>query len=402
MQDIFIFDAIRTPRAKGDVQGSLYEVKPVDLFTVLLKAILSRNAISSSIVDDLIVGCVTPVGEQGGNIAKAALQNCDWDYRTGGTQINRFCSSGLDAVCISASKIASNWENVNLAGGIECMSRIVAGIDGGALLYDPSIISNSGYMPQGVAADLIATLYNFNQTMLNDYAHKSHLKAIEATKKKTFENSIIPITNTIGLSILNEDELINHDIDVEALNDLEPQWKSIGEMGFDDIAIRKYPSISKISHLHTKGNAAPCADGAALLLLGNEFSINQFHLAPKARIIAFATISTEPTLCFDGATAAALKVLNIAKLNPSQIDLWEVNEPFAAVALKFIQDLKIDSAKVNINGGAIAYGHPLGATGAILVGSMIDALRNEHLKTGLIAVAAPGGMGTAMIIELLK
>lgn len=399
MSEAYIFDALRTPRGKGKSSGALYEVKPIDLLATALTALKDRNQIPTQEVDDVLIGCVTPIDDQGYNIAKAGLLHARWAESVGGMQINRYCASGLEAVNLAASKVRSGWESLIVAGGIESMSRVPIGSDGGALMYDPELINGVKFVPQGIAADLIATIEGFDRASLDQYALSSHERAAKAWDAGYFEKAIIPIFDRNGLPLLQEDEHIRRDTDLEALAQLSPSFAEMGEYGFDALAKQAFPMVSQVHHVHTAGNSCGIVDGAALLLVGNEQKGQSLELKPRARIVAATSISVNPTIMLTGATPASEKVLRLAGMKKSDIDLWECNEAFASVVLKYQRDLDIDPDKLNVNGGAIAMGHPLGATGAMLLGTLLDELERRDLQTGLVSLCVGGGMGVATIIE---
>jgi acetyl-CoA C-acetyltransferase len=399
MNEVFIFDTLRTPRAKGREKGSLYEVKPVHLLEVALRALQNRQKFPSHEIDDVIIGCVTPVGDQGFNIARTALLEAGMEAANGGMQINRYCTSGLEAVNLAAAKIAAGWESLCIAGGTESMSRIPMGSDGGPLLNDPGVFMTQNYLPQGVAADLIATMEGFTRTELDSYAVRSHHRAAQAVAEGYFSKSIIPILDASGLEILTQDELIRADTALEKLALLQPAFAQLGEQGFGAMALHRYPEVEKVTYLHTAGNSSGLADGAALVLLGSQEKGKELGLKARARIVGCATASVDHTIMLTGPQAATRRVLKQSKLRVSDIDLWECNEAFASVALKFQRDLDIPDNSYNVNGGAIALGHPLGATGAMLLGTLLDELERRNLKTGLVTLCAGAGLGVATIIE---
>lgn len=399
MSEAYIFDALRTPRGKGKSSGALYEVKPIDLLATALTALKERNQIPTQEVDDVLIGCVTPIDDQGYNIAKAGLLHARWAESVGGMQINRYCASGLEAVNLAASKVRSGWESLIVAGGIESMSRVPIGSDGGALMYDPELINGVKFVPQGIAADLIATIEGFDRESLDQYALSSHQRAAAAWDAGYFQNAIIPIFDRNGLPLLREDEHIRRDTDLEALAQLSPSFAEMGEYGFDALAKQAFPMVSQMQHVHTAGNSCGIVDGAALLLVGSEQKGQVLELKPRARIVAATSISVNPTIMLTGATPASEKVLRLAGMKKSDIDLWECNEAFASVVLKYQRDLDIDPDKLNVNGGAIAMGHPLGATGAMLLGTLLDELERRDLQRGLVSLCVGGGMGVATIIE---
>ncbi len=397
--DAYIFDAIRTPRGKGKANGLLNEVKPIELVTTLLKALQQRNHLDTSQVDDVVLGCVTPIGDQGGNIARAAVLYADWDTDVTGMQLNRFCSSGLEAVNIAAMKIRSGWENLVVAGGVESLSRVLMGSDGGALAYDPKVSGKVKFVPQGIGADLIATIESFSRQDVDSLALRSQQKAAFARENGYFK-SIIPIKDQNGLGILAQDEFIRPETTLEGLAALKPAFAQIGALGFDDMALQKYIEVESIEHVHTAGNSSGIVDGAALVLVGSREKGMELGLKPRARVVSAALVGSEPTIMLTGPGPATRKALKMAGMEIADIDLFEVNEAFAAVVLRFMRDVGLDSMeKINVNGGAIALGHPLGATGAILLGTALDELERRDKQTALITLCIGGGMGIATIIE---
>jgi acetyl-CoA C-acetyltransferase len=399
MKEAFIFEALRTPRGKGKPDGALHQVRSVELLALVLQDLQKRLDLDTSQVDDGIFGCVTPIDDQGGNIAKTALLFANWHHRVGGVQINRYCCSGLDAVNLATMKILSGLEDLVVAGGIESMSRVPMSSDGGPILFDPDVVSRINYVPQGVAADLIASSEGFSRETLDAFALQSHQRAARAQANGYFKSAIVPIYDSVGLLILEEDEHIRPHTSLEALAALKPSFAEIGATGFDDMALLKYPWVERVEHVHTAGNSSGIVDGAAAVLVGSKEKGAELGLKPRAKILAIATVSCDPTMMLLGHISAARKALKIAGMKSVDIDLWEVNEAFAAVALKFERDLNISDSVMNVNGGAIALGHPLGATGAMLVGSLLCELERANLSTGLIALCAGGGMGVAMIIQ---
>lgn len=399
MKDAYIFDAIRTPRGRGKTSGALYEVKPVELLGATLEALAARSDLDTTSVDDLLIGCVTPIDDQGYNIAQAALLYAGWSHQVGGMQINRYCASGLEAANLAAMKIRSGWEEMVVAGGVECMSRVPIGADGGALLYDPELISKTDFIPQGISADLIATIAGFEREQLDQYALRSQQLAKQAIESSYFQRAIVPIHDKNGLCILASDEHPRPETTMEGLSALPPAFARMGAMGFDDMAIHKYPEVEKIRHIHTAGNSSGIVDGAALLLIGSEEKGKALGLKARARIRAVANVGVEPTIMLTGPAPAARKALKAARMQTNDIDLWECNEAFAAVVLKFQQDMDINDEQLNVNGGAIAFGHPLGATGAMLLGTLLDEMERRELQTGLVTLCVGGGMGVATIIE---
>ncbi len=399
MTEAYIFDAVRTPRGKGKKDGSLHEVKPITLLTTLLHALAERNNLDTSKVEDLVLGCVTPIADQGGDIAKTAAIAAGWSDNVSGVQINRFCASGLEAVNLAAMKIRSGWEDLVVAGGVESMSRIAMGSDGGPWALDPQTNMKAGFVPQGVGADLIATLDGYSRHDVDQFAAHSQAKAATAQAEGRFDQSIIPVKDGAGVTILDKDEFIRAGTTAEKLGNLAPSFEMMGNMGFDAIALQKYPEAEKINHVHHAGNSSGIVDGAALVLIGSEKIGKELGLTPRAKIIATALVGTDPTIMLTGPAPAARKALEKAGLTIDDIDLFEVNEAFAAVVMRFINELGVPSEKVNVNGGAIAMGHPLGATGAMILGTLLDELERTGKKRGLATLCVGGGMGIATIIE---
>jgi acetyl-CoA C-acetyltransferase len=399
MNQAYIFDAIRTPRGRGRATGALHEVKPVNLLGNLLKTLQQRNPFDSQYIDDIVIGCVTPIGDQGADIAKTAALVAGWHDNCAGVTLNRFCASGLEAVNMAAMKVRSGWENLVVAGGVESMSRVPMGSDGGAWAFDPQTSLKTGYMPQGIGADLIATLGGFSRMQLDGFAVLSHQKAASAWQRKAFAKSIVPVLDSNGMVILDHDELVRPDCSLETLAGLKPSFAKAGALGFDHVAKQKYHQIEHIQHLHTPGNSSGIVDGAAAVLIGSAQAAEQFGLKPRAKVIATALVGTDPTIMLTGPAPAAIKALEVAGLTTDDIDLFEVNEAFASVVLRFIEELKIDPDKVNVNGGSIAMGHPLGATGAMLISILLDELEARDLHRGLATLCVGGGMGIATIIE---
>jgi acetyl-CoA C-acetyltransferase len=397
--DAFIYDAIRTPRGKGKKDGSLHAVKPVSLVVGLMKALEARNKLDTSKVEDVVLGCVTPVGDQGADIAKTAALAAGWDEKVSGVQLNRFCASGLEAVNMAAMKVASGWEDLIVAGGVESLSRIPMGSDGGAWAMDPATNFQTGFVPQGVGADLIATLEGFSRDDVDAFAVNSQAKAAAASKSGKFKKSLIPVTDQNGITILDHDEFIREGTTADDLAKLKPSFQMMGQMGFDDSAKLKYPQVEDINHMHHAGNSSGIVDGAALVLIGNEKIGKELGMKPRARIVSVALTSTEPTIMLTGPGPASLKALEKAGLTVDDIDLFEVNEAFASVVMKFQKDLNVPWEKINVNGGAIAMGHPLGATGAMILGTLLDELEAQEKRYGLATLCVGGGMGIATIIE---
>ncbi|RON92275.1 acetyl-CoA C-acetyltransferase [Pseudomonas fluorescens] len=401
MTQALIFDALRTPRGKGKADGALHSVKPVNLVAGLLTALQSRNALDTSQVDDVVLGCVTPIGDQGSDIAKTAVQVADWDVSVAGVQINRFCASGLEAVNLGAMKVRSGFEDLVVVGGVESMSRVPMGSDGGAWALDPQTNLHSHFTPQGVGADLIATLEGFSREDVDAYALHSQQKAARARADCSFNKSLVPVQDQNGIILLDHDEFIRAESTMEGLGKLKPSFEMIGQMGFDATALRVYSHVERINHVHTPGNSSGIVDGAALMLIGSEAKGRALGLQPRARIVATAVTSSDPTIMLTGPAPATRKALAKAGLRVEDIDLFEVNEAFASVVLKFIKDMAVDPDKVNVNGGSIAMGHPLGATGCAILGTLLDELETRRLRYGLATLCVGGGMGIATIIERL-
>jgi acetyl-CoA C-acetyltransferase len=399
--EAYIYEAIRTPRGRGKANGSLHAVKPVTLVTGLIDELRSRHpGLDTNAVDDLVLGCVTPVGDQGADIAKTSAIFAGLPDTVGGTQVNRFCASALEAVNIAAQKVRSGWDQLVIAGGVECMSRVPMGSDGGAWAMDPETAYETYFVPQGISADLIATLEGFTREDVDAYAVQSQQRSAAAWSAGNFAKSVVPVKDRNGVTLLDHDEHMRPDTTLESLGKLKPSFAGIGEMGgFDAVALQKYHWVEKIDHVHTPGNSSGIVDGAALVVVGSEQIGKDFGLAPRARIVATAVSGADPTIMLTGPTPATLKALKTAGLTPDDIDVWELNEAFAAVVLKWVKDLELDMAKVNINGGAIAMGHPLGATGAIILGTVVDELERSGGRYGLVTLCIGGGMGLATIIE---
>jgi len=401
MAEALVYDAIRTPRGRGKSSGSLHEVKPVRLLTTLMHEMQRRHDLDTSQVEDVVVGCVTPIGDQGAVIAKTAALAAGWDLKVAGVQVNRFCASGLEAVNMAAQKVRSGWEDLVVAGGVESMSRVPMGSDGGAWALDPETNLTTHFIPQGIGADLIATLDGFAREMVDEFGVRSHRKAAAAQRAGHFERSVVPVRDDLEIAILERDETIRPDTSVEGLSQLKPSFAKIGAMGFDAVALRKYPQVARIDHVHHAGNSSGIVDGAALTLIGNEEAGKRLGLAPRARIVSAALTGTDPTIMLTGPMPATRKALQKAGLGIDDIDLFEVNEAFAAVVMRFMRELGVPEEKINVNGGAIAMGHPLGATGAMLLGTVIDELERRKLKRGLVTLCVGGGMGIATIVERL-
>lgn len=399
-QDAYIFEAIRTPRGRGKSSGSLYEVTPITLIAGLLKELEYRHDLDTSQVDDIVLGVVSPIGEQGADIARTAAIYAGWDVDTPGVQLNRFCASGLEAVNIAAMKVRSGWEQLVVAGGVESMSRVPMGSDGGAWIMDPAVNSKTRFVPQGVSADLVATLEGFSREDVDRFALQSQQRAAHATENGYFHKSLVPVKDQNGLPILDKDEFIRPNSTLAGLGSLAPSFQMMGEMGFDAVALQQYPHLERINHVHTAGNSSGIVDGAAAVLIGSKEKGEALGLKPRAKIRAAALVGTEPTIMLVGPAPASKKALKLAGMEVKDIDLFEMNEAFAAVVLRFVREMGIDNLEnVNVNGGAIAMGHPLGATGAMLLGTVLDELERCDLATGLITLCVGGGMGIATIIE---
>lgn len=397
--EAYIFDAVRTPRGRGKKDGSLHSVKPITLLTTVLNALQQRNSLDTAQVDDIVMGCVTAIGDQGADIAKTAALAADWDEKVAGVTLNRFCASGLEAVNLAAMKVRSGWEDMVVAGGVEAMSRVPMGSDGGAWAADPATNLHTGFMPQGIGADLIATIEGFSREDVDGFAVKSQQKAANAWEKGYFAKSIIPVTDQNGVTILDRDEHVRGNTSLESLAGLKPSFQMMGEMGFDGVAREKYHYVEKINHVHHAGNSSGIVDGATAMLIGSEAKGKAMGLKPRARIVATAITSTDPTIMLTGPAPAARKALEKAGMTADQIDLFEVNEAFASVVMRFQRELSVPDEKVNVNGGAIAMGHPLGATGAMILGTLLDELERRELRYGLATLCVGGGMGIATIIE---
>ena len=399
MSEAYIFDAIRTPRGKGKKDGSLYEVKPITLLTTLMQALQERNHLDTSMVEDVVLGCVTPIADQGADIAKTAAIAAGWSDNVSGVQINRFCASGLEAVNLCAMKVRSGWEDLVVAGGVESMSRVAMGSDSGPWALDPQTNLKAGFVPQGVGADLIATLDGYSRADVDEFAANSQAKAAKAQAEGRFDKSLIAVKDGAGVTILNHDEFVRPGTTAESLQKLNPSFEMMGNMGFDAVALQKYPEAQKINHVHHAGNSSGIVDGAALVLIGSEKAGQLHNLKPRAKIISTALVGTDPTIMLTGPAPAARKALEKAGLTIDDIDLFEVNEAFAAVVMRFMKELNVPADKVNVNGGAIAMGHPLGATGAMIIGTLLDELERQDKKRGLATLCVGGGMGIATIIE---
>ena len=399
MTEAYIYDAVRTPRGKGKKDGSLHQATPVWLLRTLLQALQARNRLDTALVDDLVLGCVTPVGEQGADIARTAVLDAGWAQTVAGVTQSRFCASGLESVNLATAKIMSGMEDMVVAGGVESMSRWAMGSDGGAWVMDPRVNSGTAFIPQGISADLIATLEGFGRQDLDAFAAESHRRAAQAQAEGRFARSIVPVTDINGMVMLDRDETVRPGTSVESLAKLNPSFEMMGSMGFDSTALDKYTTIEKIHHHHHAGNSSGIVDGAALMLLGSKAAGDKAGLKPRAKVRMCAVIGSEPTIMLTGPTPAVRKALAKAGMAVSDIDLWEVNEAFATVPMKTARDLGVQLDRVNVNGGAIAMGHPLGATGAIILGTALDELERTGQATALATLCVGAGMGIATIIE---
>ena len=399
--EAFIYDAVRTPRGKGKPGGSLHTVKPVDLLSGLIEALIERNpGIDPTRISDIIAGCVTPVGDQGMDIARTAALNAGLPYSATGLQINRYCASGLTAVNLAAQKIRSGWDDMVFAGGVESMSRVPMGSDGGALALDPASNFYNDFIPQGISADIIATLDGKTRDDLDAYAARSHERAAQAWQEGRFDRTVVPVKDINGVTLLDRDETVRPGTTVESLSGLRPAFAAIGEQGgFDAVGQTKYPQIEQIDHLHHAGNSSGIVDGAALLAIGSEKAGQDFGLEPRARVVSVATYGVEPTIMLTAPAPASRAALAKAGLKPEDIDVWEINEAFSSVVLRAQRELNIPDEKLNISGGAIAMGHPLGATGAIITSTAVDELHRTGGRYALITLCVAAGMGVATIIE---
>jgi acetyl-CoA C-acetyltransferase len=399
MTDCFIYDAVRTPRGKGKKDGALHEVTALELAASALRAIRDRNRLDTARLDDVVLGCVDPVGEQGADIARAAVLKAGYDQGVPGVQINRFCASGLEACNMAAGQVMSGQSDLVIGGGVEAMSRVPIGSSGGAWPEDPSIAIPAYFVPQGISADLIATLDGVTRDDADAYAVESQKRAANAWQSGYFKNSVVPVTDALGLTIAARDEHMRPETTMQSLAALKPAFAEFGAMGFDAVAIQRYPQVEALAHVHTAGNSSGIVDGAAAVLMGSKEAGSALGLKPRARVKAFASIGSEPSIMLTAPAEVTKKALKRAGMSTKDIDLFEVNEAFASVVLRFLRVLAVDPAKVNVNGGAIAMGHPLGATGAMLLGTLLDEMERRNVSTGLVTLCIGAGMGTATIIE---
>ena len=401
MAEALIYDAVRTPRGKGKKDGKLHEITPVSLATQVLQAVRDRTGIDTADVDDVVLGCVAPVGEQGSDIARTAVLNADYAETTAGVQINRFCASGLEAVNMAAAKVISGEAMFAIGGGVESMSRVPMGADGGAWAMDPAIAYKTYFMPQGIGADLIATKWGFSRGDVDAYAMESQRRAARAWQEGRFAKSIVGVRDVIGEVVLDHDEHMRPSTDMQSLGGLNPAFEGIGETmpGFDAIALQKYPEVERIHHVHTGGNSSGIVDGAAAVLIGNRDIGAKYGIKPRAKILGMASIGSEPAIMLTGPTPVTEKLLKRLGMTVADIDLFELNEAFASVVLRYMQAMNIDHDRINVNGGAIAMGHPLGATGAMILGTVLDELERTGKSTALVTLCVGAGMGTATVIE---
>jgi acetyl-CoA C-acetyltransferase len=402
MTDVFIYDHVRTPRGKGKADGALAEITPVQLAAQMLQAVRDRNSLDSTLIEDVLLGCVVPVGEQGGNIARVAALVAGFDDRVPGMQINRYCGSGLEAVNFAAAKVGSGQVDMAIGGGVESMSRVPMGSDGGAMALDPQVAFKMHFTMQGVSADLLATLHGFTREQCDAYAVESQRRAAQAWANGWFERSVVAVKDVLGLPVLAKDEAIRPETTLASLAALKPSFLEMGtQYGFDGVALLKYPQLEAINHMHHAGNSSGIVDGAAAVLVGNADAGKRAGLKPRARIRSVATVGSEPTLMLDAPSYAAQKALKKAGMTAADIGLWELNEAFSSVVLCLMERLNVPHDRINVNGGAIAMGHPLGATGAMILGTLLDEMERRQVGTGLVTLCEAAGMGTATIIELV-
>jgi acetyl-CoA C-acetyltransferase len=400
MAEAYIYDAVRTPRGKGKNTGSLHEITSLQLATQALRAIKDRNGLKdTSKIDDVVLGCVTPIGEQGSDIARIAVLNADYSETTAGVQVDRFCASGLEACNIAAAKVMTGEADMAIGGGVEAMSRVPMGSNGGAWATNPEIAMKSYFAPQGIGADLIATKYGFSRDDVDAYAVESQKRAARAWKEGRFKKSVVPVKDQLGVTILAHDETVRGDTTMQTLASLNASFEQMGVMAFDDVVKQRYPEVEKINHVHHAGNSSGIVDGASAVLIGNKETGDALGLKPRARIKGFASIGSEPSIMLTGPSLVTQKLLGKLGMTPEDIDLYELNEAFASVVLRMMQHLNIPHEKMNVNGGAIAMGHPLGATGGMILGTMLDELERSDKTTGLITLCVGAGMGTATVIE---
>ncbi|MBS0345899.1 MAG: acetyl-CoA C-acetyltransferase [Proteobacteria bacterium] len=400
MTDVFIYDHVRTPRGKGKPDGALHEVTPVNLASQVLQALRARSGFDSALVEDVILGCVVPVGEQGGNIARIAALNADFAQSVPGVQLNRYCGSGLEAVNFAAAKVGAGQIDLAIGGGVESMSRVPMGADGGAWATDPQVAFKTYFVMQGISADLLATKYGFSRQDCDAYAVESQRRAAQAWAEGRFDRSVVAVKDILGLPLLARDEIVRGDTTLEALGALKPAFAEMGaKAGFDGIALQRYPQLERIEHVHHAGNSSGIVDGAAAVLVGNKEVGERLGLKPRARIRAAVTVGSEPTLMLDGPAAAARLALRKARMATGDVGLWELNEAFSSVVLAFLAEMGVAHERMNVNGGAIAMGHPLGATGAMILGTLLDEMERQDVATGLVSLCEAAGMASATLIE---
>ena len=400
MTEAYLYDHVRTPRGKGKPDGALHEITPIQLATQMLQAIRDRSRLDTRLVEDVILGCVVPVGEQGGNIARIAALNADFAQTVPGVQINRYCGSGLEAVNFAAAKIRGGLADLVIGGGVESMSRIPMGADGGAWAMDPQVANKTYFVMQGISADLLATKYGLTRQDCDAYAVESQRRAAQAWAEGRFAKSVVPVKDIIGLPVLERDETVRGDTTMEKLANLKPAFAEMGaKAGFDSIALQRYPQLERIEHMHHAGNSSGIVDGASAVLVGSKAVGDQLGLVPRARIRSAVTVGSEPTIMLDGPAAASRLALRKAGMNVGDIDLFELNEAFSSVVLAFMAELAVPHDRINVNGGAIAMGHPLGATGGMIIGILLDEMERRNLATGLVTLCEAAGMASATIIE---
>lgn len=398
--EALIFDHVRTPRGKGKPDGALHEVTPVWLAAQPLVALRDRNQLDTSVVDDVVMGCVVPVGEQGGNVGRMAVLQADYAQSVAGVQLNRYCGSGLEAVSFAAAKVMAGQADMTIGAGVEMMSRVPMGSDGGAWAQDPQLANKTYFVMQGISADLLASLRGHSRRDLDAYSAESHQRAAKAWAEGRFDKSVVPVKDFLGMTLLEKDETIRPETTADSLAVLKPAFTEMGQKyGYDSVALQRYPQVEQIHHHHHAGNSSGIVDGAAAVLIGTAEAGARQGMKPRARIRSFASIGSEPTLMLDGPSYAARKALERARMQASDIDLWELNEAFATVVLTMMEELNIPHDRMNVNGGAIAMGHPLGATGAMILGTVLDELERTGKRTALISLCVAAGMGSAMIIE---
>jgi acetyl-CoA C-acetyltransferase len=399
MAEAFIYDAVRTPRGKGKKDGSLHEITSLSLSVQTLEAIRDRNRLDTARVDDVVLGCVAPIGEQGADIARTAVLTAGYAETTAGVQINRFCASGLEACNMAAAKVMTGEADMAIGGGVEAMSRVPMGSDGGAWPVDPASAFPTHFVPQGVSADMIATKWGFSRTDVDAYAVESHKRAARAWSEGRFSKSVVPVKDQLGLVRLDRDETVRPNADMQTLGGLNPSFAAMGQMAFDSVINQRYPEVERVDHVHTPGNSSGIVDGAAAVLFGSREAGEAAGLKPRARVRGFASIGSEPSIMLTGPSYATEKLLKKLGMGVGDIDLYELNEAFAAVVLRYMQVLDIPHDKINVNGGAIAMGHPLGATGAMILGTVLDELERTGKATALVTLCVGGGMATATVIE---